>query len=534
MSRLQRHWPLVAGLALLLLQVGAVLCVSLHMNQGTFVYALDDPYIHMSMARNIVEHGVWGVTPYGFSSSSSSPLWLVLLSGSYAVAGANAIAPLILNIVAAVVLLVMAYRILRAMEVGQTGTFIGLAALVLFFPLVPVIFCGLEHVVHAAIALFFTYRAARVLAGRQLSCTALLVAAPFLTTIRYEGAMMVGVVALLFVLRRRPVPAAALLLLGALPVVCYGIFSMAHGWLFLPNPILLKGNVPSFGTLAGIRTFISEGAYTRLVHEPHLLLMLVAGAGALLHTLMRQRTLFTVRGVMQTVMLATMALHLQFAGIGWFHRYEAYLVGLFVIATMPTWCELWAALRERAANVRGGRALATTALLAAMLPFLHRGSKVLVTPTATANIYRQQYQMGLFLQQHGKGMAVAANDIGAICWLADIHLVDVYGLGSLETARLRMAGRTSPQQTARIAREHGVALAIVYDTWLARDGGVPPGWNAVGRWTIGNNVVCGSETVTFYAVADGSRTVRDDLTTFSRSLPEGVSVSYVGDVVDIR
>ena len=35
------------------------------------------------IAKNVAEHGVWGVTPYSFSPSSSSLLWPALLAGVF-------------------------------------------------------------------------------------------------------------------------------------------------------------------------------------------------------------------------------------------------------------------------------------------------------------------------------------------------------------------------------------------------------------------------------------------------------------------
>ena len=60
--------------------VAAILYLSLGQNDGKFIYAFDDAYIHLAIARNLGQHGVWGVTQYGFTSSVWSLLWPLLLS----------------------------------------------------------------------------------------------------------------------------------------------------------------------------------------------------------------------------------------------------------------------------------------------------------------------------------------------------------------------------------------------------------------------------------------------------------------------
>src|SRR5436190_22074226 len=51
------------------------------------VYWIEDAYIHLAMARTLVESGVWGVTPHGFTNASYSPLWVLMLSAAMAIVG---------------------------------------------------------------------------------------------------------------------------------------------------------------------------------------------------------------------------------------------------------------------------------------------------------------------------------------------------------------------------------------------------------------------------------------------------------------
>ena len=94
-----RGWrSALPAISLYLGLVGILLWLSLARTGGTFVYAQDDPYIHLALARTLADHGVWGIRPTEFTSASSSPLWTVLLAVLWKL-GAQAVwVPFALNI----------------------------------------------------------------------------------------------------------------------------------------------------------------------------------------------------------------------------------------------------------------------------------------------------------------------------------------------------------------------------------------------------------------------------------------------------
>jgi hypothetical protein len=477
---------------------------------GHLVYALDDAYIHLAMARNLAEHGVFGVTRYGFTSSSSSPLWTLLLAGLFTLLGPREWLPLALNVLFAAALLVVADRVLQACGVRPRSRLLAMAAIVVLAPVPPLVLVGQEHLLHAALTLAFAG-----LLTRARPRAALLLVAPVLTATRYEGLFLAFIACLVLAARRRIAFALALGAVSLLPAAVYGLVSLAHGWYALPNPVILKGALGEGPTGWGRIALVPFlGGWGELVRTPHVLaLVILAG----LTLLARWRAPSSPEGTLLIVFMATAILHLQYARTGWFYRYEAYLVAFGIVAAAVALAGLGERIRPRWLPA----ALASAAALVGAV----RGVRACIeTPGAVGNIYEQQVQMGRFLARFYAGQAVAANDIGAIDWLADLRVLDLWGLASREVAEAKLAGRYTTAGIAELARSQGVRVAVIYERWLDAAGGVPPAWVRAGRWRVASNVVLGDRTVAFYAVDPAeAAALADHLRAFAPELPPGVT-----------
>ncbi len=80
---IKKYSSLILSLLFLWIFIVSILLLSLKLNSSHLVYTVDDAYIHMAIAKNFALYGVWGVTRYSFSSSSSSLLYTLMLSLFY-------------------------------------------------------------------------------------------------------------------------------------------------------------------------------------------------------------------------------------------------------------------------------------------------------------------------------------------------------------------------------------------------------------------------------------------------------------------
>lgn len=484
--------------------------LSLRLTGGQVVCGTDDAYIHMAIAKNFVEHGVWGVTRYGFTASNSSVLWPLLLSACFWLTGVHVATPLVLNVLSATLVLVGAYFILRYFNFPPLYIFVVLEAVFLLTPLPTLTFAGLEHTLHTAITLIATFVMARQIAddtpASRKDLTALLAVAATVTAVRFEGAFLVAGACGLFLVRKRWLYALGTAASGFLPIGAFGIISVAHGWHWLPNTLLLKGRVPDLRSPGSVVVSMISYFEDNVESAPHLFALILLVTALYILALQRGKSPWETRQVMCALFVVAATTHMEFASTGAFFRYEAYLVGLGLVVTalqvgdyLPHDSRAWLAFRSQPQFFA---ALFLAALVA--LPLCLRGFWAFIfVPRSTFNIYEQQVQMARFIREYYQGSSVGLNDIGVVNYLADVHCLDMWGLANLQVAAKRRKGEYHAPEMAEFARRAGTRVAFLYDLWFDTLGGVPSSWVRVGKWTIRGNVVAGSAVVSIYAVAPG-------------------------------
>ena len=529
MRFLKNNWPVAVAIAVLWAALFIVLRLSLARNQGHLIYALDDGYVEMAIAKNFSRYGVWGVTRYGFTSATSSILWPLLLSGVYVVFGVNEIAPLILNIISATMVVVAADLFLKSLAIPGVYRFSLLLAVIFLTPLVPLVFTGMEHVAHVLLMIVFALLSARLLAResfawKERDSLALLALAPLLTLVRYEGAFVVGLVCMLLFLRRRPAYSLVLGLMALAPIAIYGLISVRHGSFWLPNSLLLKAVLP----VQSVSDFLLY-ARDKFIDAANFSLLMILALSAYFLRPRRPARAWNQDVCLLIIFLGASILHVVFAAVGWFYRYEAYLVALGILVNGRLLWQVFSASAnsESRPGIRYGIAAGVlpVLLVATLFATIKQGARALhETPQVTTNIYDQQYQMARFLRDYYQGTTVAANDIGAINVLADIRCLDVFGLASMAVAKAKLENTYTARKIYEMGKDSNAQIAIVYDEWLEVYGGAPPQWRWVGEWRIRDNLICASDRVQFYAVNPSEAVnLAANLERFSSSLPPGVT-----------
>jgi hypothetical protein len=527
---LLQNWPLYASVVVLLLLVWLAVNVSINHNHGLLVYACDDAYIGMAMARNFAQYGVWGVTRYGFTSCSSPPLWTLLLSLTYYLGGANEFAPFLWNITFSVLVLVAGHAILTAYKTPAAVKLAGLLGIIFLIPLPMLILSGMEPPLQTLLAMLTLFVAGRLISGESPNTARgdsvrLLILAPLLTGVRLEGLFMIIAIGIILLLLKRWSYALAFGALGFLPWLIYGTISVSKGWFWFPTSVLLKASLPDFHSPAGLFLSVINPMYITLRECMHMLVLLVAILVVYIMASAKGSGARDSRQIMGTIVFLTGIAHLEFVGPSPLFRYDGYwcaLAILFVALQLPVIMPSGVSLLSLSTWTAPGNLACAALGLLLFFPLAIKGGRLLwYLPQCTTNIYEQQYQMGLFIRRYYQNSNVALNDIGAVNYLADVHCLDLMGLATFEVAAARRNHTYQVRDMDRLAKQTGTRMAIIYDDWFMS--GVPAGWIRVGRWTIRNNVICGADTVSFYAMNPAEAThLSECLRDFSLRLPADV------------
>ena len=448
-------------LPLLAAAPAVLLAVQVHLTCGGIVYSLDDPYIHLALAKHIAQ-GHYGINAGEFASPSSSILWPFLLA-PFAATPVFELVPLVLNTAA---LLVTVWWIQRWLETWMPPPWALLATTALAFALnfYGLVLTGMEHSLQVMLVAIVGISLMR---GRL--AWPFWLAVTLLPLVRYEG-MAISLAALGYTVLGREHRLHAIAS-GAVICAIVGGFSLflhglGLGW--LPSSVMAKTSLIGGGFLGNLQLQLAVS------------ILAVLAFGLLLRE-------GRYREAVLLVALPTL-LHLTFGKHGWFGRYHIYFAVWIVI--------LFSAVYARSTL---SRSLALNALLAAGFAWGAAGDMgvTLATAASARNVHDQQKQMALIVRDH-LDEPVAVNDIGFVALYARRHVLDLYGLASYEALMSRNDPATEVW-VRRLMQRQRVELAIVYAKWFERR---PVDWIHVATlhlpapWVVD---AAGDDKVDFYA-----------------------------------
>lgn len=529
-EEVKRHWPIITGLIALWVTILLLLIISLNMNQGNFVYGLDDAYIHMAMAKNFALHGVWGVTQYSFSSSSSSLLYTLIISFIYSITGVNDLTPFILNIILSSITIVLVYHILKTFKIKPIYNLIILLSVIFLTPLPYLVFIGMEHVLQIILALAFLYLSIQILTNenpKPSNYYLLLILTVLFALVRYESLILIFIVSILFFVKRKFTYSISIIAVAMIPIIIYGVISIHNGWSFLPNSLILKSYLTNSTTTTNsldisqtINHLIPNSFSSRISDLLAVIFALISLSLAVFR-FRAEKTIWDPSTLWLSIVGIMIFLELIFITNDWNVRYTSYLVVLGLVSiTIGLSKYLPSELSFKFNKKSIGKYLIAIVLVILILsPFAIKSYYLLVTPQATNNIYEQQYQMGLFLKDYYQNDSVAVNDIGAVNYYANINCLDLVGLSSNDAAK---GHETNTFNMTQLSNQHDIRIAIIYDDWWT--GQIPSNWIKVGEWTTpGKNVILGGKTVSFYATSPQYETeLIQNLRAFSPKLPSNI------------
>lgn len=475
--------------------------ISISKTDRHYIYTLDDAYIHLAMAKNFALHSVWGVTPYEFSSTSSSPLFTFLISVMIQVWGNNDQLPLYFNIVFGIGTVFLLSRYYSDVFKAWKNIVPAVLFTVFFTVLYLQVLSGMEHVLQ--VFLFVTnifcfsrwdknkYYVAGFYAGLLL-----------MGLIRFESMFYFVILAFVFLLLKKWKEALGVLLAGFVPVIIFCYFNyLQDGYLF-PNSVVVKGTKLSFDSNLPVQfknifldNFLLNPSFYKIGFFP-----LVLSAILIYRESKNNSFAETIRkNFLLIVFSLLMICHSMFADLKGLFRYEAYILTGFSMVLIPRISSFFTDFKSYIKKEK----LVTFLIIMNVVLLLYKcqiSHRMLIN--GGKNIYEQQIQSASFLHTYYNTTKVVANDIGAITYYTDIHLLDIAGLGSKEMIPFNENKGLFDKRFEDFLTQYGRAnqykIAVVYEEWL--QGHVPKTWKKAAVLKIRNKTMVARDEVSIYSI----------------------------------
>lgn len=526
---IKNNRTLIPAILLYTIVITVLLVISLCCTNGVFVYALDDTYIHMSMADNLSANGHFATNKIYFSSASSSPLWVLVLTSVYFITGKNLITPFILNLIFQFISIYVFYRILKSRGV-QNHLLLYLFAFIFITPLPALLFSGMEHSLQLAAGLVFIFYSLNILSGKtapgKFDIAVLLVASAVFAGTRYEDLIPLFIVCVLLFIKGKRGIAVLILIAGLIPVFVYGFISISNGAMFFPNTLLLKSSLPAFKTGALAKFLIKA---VKNLSEPHIIALLVLLGALFIYNYKKRSAFFAFNSAIVLVSGLSLVVYMaiiEYNHNGSFYRYDAFLTALAVTAISLNLPAVTADIKIRlnAINNKFSKVILIILFALVLTPLFLRMFTAAAVPTALKEYYSQQYQMAQFCKLYAGNKTIALNDIGIVNYYTDNKVFDLLGLSNTEIAKHRINRTYSTSVIDSLGTKENVKLAMCYASWFDEYGGLPKHWKKIARWVLNEqDYFLGNPAVDIFITDPADEQYfREKLTEYSARLPEQI------------
>jgi hypothetical protein len=431
-------------------------------NQKVLTYTLDDPYIHLTVGKNIL-FGNYGINLKEFSSPSSSILFPFLLA-PFSIFFFYEYIPLVINIICLLLTINVFNLIFSHYPYVQRKIFIFFLAI--FSNLYGLIFTGLEHNLQILLISYAFYRFVHFSDKKKIFLYTALILIPL---VRYEGlAISLPILLSLYAQNEKKNSTLSLFLIVII-LSLFSFFLIYNGGRILPVSVIAKASL-GFHTL--IDNFLSNIKYHWAVFILTLLIVFY------LYRINKKKYAF--------VLLSTTFLHFFFGKYGWFSRYEVYYI-IFFLLFLFNFClkQYWYLIF----------------FVPLVLPNLLAAT--IKTPLASSNIYNQQYQIGEIVKILNANVAV--NDLGIVSLKNTKFTLDLWGLGSLEAHNFRRnASEHKENWIEELMNKKEVNYAIIYDSWFPEK---PNNWIKSGEISLLQRSILIGTRVSFYSVGENNNKI---------------------------
>jgi hypothetical protein len=529
----------------------------------SFAYSQDAAYEQLVISRELaqgVETGpaqYRGATPLIGSASPGWSLAMAFLLGLPSLSpdsgrGVDEIAlvPLVVNVVAAALLVMVAGHLVRLEIHGVAGMLAFLLAVGVLIPLPLLVLNGMQHLIQTVVILLAVAVGLRSIEDEDVPVGLTLLAGILLAISVALGYQALAVIFALMVwawIQRRAGRAVFLAVAGMGVVLAVGKYLTAHGGSVVPNPVLMHAGTLIEGGWSDWPSSVLRNATTNLQATtlPWVLLgmgvVLLAGRRGQTHSfdpLERGRA-----GWLFVFVFAGLAHLLLGPADATAPHHTAYLVALGAVAigravgatyNADRFCvarsaALGVGRDERTAVLsgsvrpwcRGGVLVAAVCVLPLMIMAMPAIRGFVTAPQAARDAYARNRLAASFVRTYFPSGPVATNETGLLGYETHARLVDLSGRTNRQLALARFKGSYDSNRVAAEVAEAGGPVAILFASGPPVP--VPQAFKQIGGWYPAGTGRNSDSAVAVYSVSPVLETdVRIALRLFSEQRVDGI------------